>query len=98
MKKKDYTGLICKGFCKYYKAGREEISCGTYDFLVRNVAAGELRSLIRDVNPLPDLSCDREIRALVCKQCDFMVDGCDFRQVATAPPCGGYTILEKLLK
>jgi hypothetical protein len=35
---------------------------------------------------------------MVCEQCDFLADGCDFRQGLDSPPCGGYTVIEHLLR
>jgi hypothetical protein len=98
MKSEEYTRIICRGFCKFYREGKEELVCGTYDFLVRNLTAGELRSVIRNIPPEPDFSHDQEIRTLVCEKCDFVADGCDFREGLDAPPCGGYPIIVGLLK
>jgi hypothetical protein len=98
MKREKHTNIICKRFCKFYREGREELVCGAYAFLVRTLTAGELRPLAGGIQPEPDFSCDEEIKSLICEKCDFMADGCDFRQGIDEPPCGGYTIIEKLLK
>jgi len=44
------------------------------------------------------LTFDRKIQGLICEKCDFVIDGCDFRGGLKAPPCGGYTIFEWLIK
>lgn len=97
MKKDDYTGTICKGFCRYYKEGREGLTCGTYDFITRNLTAGEIKQ-VQYREPGTDFSRDKEIRELACAQCDFLIDGCDFRGGQGAPPCGGYLVIEWLLR
>ena len=98
MKKDDYTDIICKGFCTFYNSGKEELTCGTYDFIFRNLSLGDLKSAIRGIASTPDFACDRKIKGLICEKCDFVIDGCDFKEGMDAPPCGGYTIVEWLLK
>ncbi|GAB4418440.1 MAG: hypothetical protein OHK0032_14420 [Thermodesulfovibrionales bacterium] len=98
MKIDKYTDIICKGFCKFYKEGKEELRCETYNLLSRRFSPEELKSMIQDVAAKPDRSFDREIRTLICEKCDFVVDGCDFRDGLDSPPCGGYAIIEGLIK
>lgn len=97
MKNGEYTHAICRGFCRFYKEGKEELACGTYRFLVRNLTAGEIRSRARHIPSQANYSSDEEIRELICAECDFLVDGCDFREGFGAQPCGGYAIVEWLL-
>jgi hypothetical protein len=98
VKRDDYTDIICKRFCTFYKSGKEELTCGTYDFISRNLTPGELTSVVRGIPSLPDFSFDEKIRVLACGKCDFVADGCDFREGMDAPPCGGYAIAEWLMK
>ncbi len=102
MKDKEYTGMICKNFCSFYKEGKEDLLCGTYLFLRKNLTPRELSSAIklsgRRKHPTAGASpADEEIKSLVCRKCDFLVDGCDFRENGSQPPCGGYYIIEMLL-
>lgn len=90
--------LICKGFCSFYKPGKEDLKCGAYAFLERNLSTGELRSAARTATPRPDVSLDSEMRELICERCDFLDGGCGFREGLRSPPCGGYAIVEGLLK
>ncbi len=90
--------LICKGFCKFYRPGKEDLKCGAYAFLERNLSTGELRSTARRANPRCDFSHDGVIRSLICVRCDFLDGGCGFREGLRSPPCGGYAIVERLLK
>jgi hypothetical protein len=46
MKAKIYTEIICKGFCKYYKEGKEELHCNGYVFLRNNFTPYELKILL----------------------------------------------------
>jgi len=103
LKDKDYTGVICNGFCSFYKEGKEDLCCGTYLFLKNNLTLHELCSLL-DLSKMDErpselvFPADEEIKRLVCDKCDFLVDGCDFREDGSHPPCGGYSIIEMLLK
>ena len=102
MKDKEYTSMICKGFCSFYKEGKEGLCCGAYLFLKNNLTLRELRSLL-DLSKMykrPSeyvYPSDDEIKGLVCDKCDFMVDGCDFMEDGSHPPCAGYSIIEMLL-
>jgi len=98
VKKDYYTDIICKRFCTFYRSGREELTCGTYEFIYRNLSHGELESAIQGIPSPPDFTSDRKIKGLICEKCNFMTDGCDFREGLDAPPCGGYTIIEWLIK
>lgn len=98
MKTGAFTELICKGFCSFYKEGKEELTCETYNFLARNLTVGELRMAVQGMDKTPDLSFDDNIRRVICCRCDFLKEGCDFRGGRRSPPCGGYVIIENLLK
>lgn len=102
MKDKEYTSIICKKFCSFYKEGKEDLYCGTYLFLRNNLTPRELRSVLElskkpGHQPKSGSGTDEEIRSLVCEKCDFVVNGCDFREDGSHPPCGGYYIIEMLL-
>lgn len=94
--------LICRGFCRYYRPGREALQCGAYTVLSDHLATGELKACTEPDRgkalSFPDSDADSEIRMLACAVCDFLVDGCDFREDRSGPPCGGYYVLEILLK
>jgi hypothetical protein len=102
MKDKDYTSVICRGFCSFYKEGKEDLFCGTYLFLKNNLTLCELRSVI-DLSKMDGRAqgyvfpADEEIKRLVCDKCDFLVDGCDFMEDGSHPPCGGFSIIKMLL-
>ncbi len=91
--------IICRAHCTFYKPGRKEsLKCGTFDLLAQNLSTGELRHAAGKKARRPDFSHDREIRKLACERCEFLVGGCDFREGRLSPPCGGYAIVEGLLK
>jgi hypothetical protein len=102
VKEEIYTDIICKSFCRYFKEGKEEMHCGGYQFLVGNFTIAELRRLA----DLPDRPeeiksllppGDENIFRLVCDPCDFRIDGCDFRENRSGPPCGGYILIDRLV-
>lgn len=96
MKEDAYTELICKGFCAFYREGKEELTCETYNFLVRNLTKRELKRFIQGIAKTPDYFSDDYIRAVICNRCNFLKGDCDFRAERISPPCGGYVIIENL--
>lgn len=98
MKEKAFTDIICKRFCAFYKDGQEDLQCGTYIFLRERFSSEALEREITGMYGIPSLSEDGSINNLICDKCEFKVDGCDFREGLDSPPCGGYMIVEYLLK
>jgi len=91
--------VICKGFCAFYSPGKTSgLRCGSYDLLAGSLSRRELSDAARMSPPRPDFSMDREIRDIACVRCGFLDGGCDFREGLASPPCGGYAIVEGLLK
>ncbi len=95
-KEKAYIDLICKEFCIFYKEGREELFCGSYRYIVTNFP--ELKRETVPTEYEPDFTMDERIYEQVCSACDFLEDGCGYREGEGTPPCGGYTIIEWLFK
>lgn len=102
MKEEVCTELVCRAVCRYFRQGRETMQCGTYGILKSHLSTAELETCAAACREMamsfPDMAADQEIRALACETCEFLVDGCDFREDRSGPPCGGYYILERLLK
>lgn len=98
MKEPRFTELICKGFCSFYREGKEEMTCETYNFLTRNLTVSELEGLIHGISKTPDLSFDDYIKSNICSRCEFLKEDCDFRAGKHSPPCGGYVVIESLAK
>ncbi|RMG75168.1 MAG: hypothetical protein D6710_00405 [Nitrospirae bacterium] len=95
-KEKRLVDIICKRFCVFYKPGKEELLCGTYLYLLKHYDTTTLELVPADYRA--DFTMDEEIMKQVCKGCDFLKDGCGYRDGEGTPPCGGYTIVEWLLK
>jgi hypothetical protein len=111
MKDKIYTDIICKEFCKYYKEGKEELLCNGYVFLRDNFTPHELKTMLvkrressveRLTHDAPRLTHyeipdeNKELTDRICRQCDFFVDGCDYINNQSGPPCGGYLIISQI--
>lgn len=106
MKDKVYTDIICKGFCKYYKEGKEALNCNGYVFLRDNFTPHELKIMLDLSKPQKDMKYeipdeDEGLIDLVCTNCDFFIDECDYTDNRTGnrtgPPCGGYLIISHIL-
>ncbi|MDA8169742.1 MAG: hypothetical protein M0Z59_08635 [Nitrospiraceae bacterium] len=94
MKRKEYTEVICKSHCDRYKP-EDRPKCGAYEFLSRNLTAGELAGI--KTGKKPAMEMDGAIRALACDKCRFL-SGCGYRSGQGGKnPCGGYKVMERLL-
>ena len=103
MKELIYSDIICRGFCSFFKEGKDDILCGGYKLLMDNLTPNELEQLTRLVDRVEGLKKqippdDETLFELVCSRCDFYIDGCDYRQDRSGPPCGGFILIEKLIK
>ena len=103
MKTEGYTEIICRGFCSYFKEGKEELKCGGYQFLMDNFTVSELNGLMDLVGKTEGLKKlippdNEELFDLVCSRCDFRIDGCDYREDRSGPPCGGFILIDRLTK
>ena len=103
MKQRIYSDIICKGFCSFFKEGKEEIQCGGYRILIDNFTLNELEHLTHLIDKPEGLKKqippDNEtLFGLVCSRCDFRIDGCDYRENRSGPPCGGFILIEKLIR
>ncbi|MCE5311983.1 MAG: hypothetical protein LLF86_02390 [Nitrospiraceae bacterium] len=101
MKEAPYTRIICAESCAFYKPGKEEMHCGGYLFLKQHLSAKELSALLpgsKQKSYVRGSAKDRWIMKKVCSRCDFLVDGCDFRDNLASPPCGGCIIIYSLIR
>jgi len=97
-----YVDIVCKRFCRYFKYGKEEMHCGGYRLLVDNFTVPELQQLANMSSGTDDIKnrvpeYDENLFNLVCRSCDFHIDGCDYRENRSGPPCGGYILIDSLL-
>jgi|Deesub1362A_J573_1020465.scaffolds.fasta_scaffold20528_1 hypothetical protein len=95
-KEEQYIRLICKRFCAFHKEGKETLYCGTYRYLVSECKEQEIMDTPE--NQTPAFDEDRWIKENICSKCDFLEDGCGYREGEGTPPCGGYVIVEWLRK
>ncbi|MEW5913684.1 MAG: hypothetical protein AB1814_14080 [Thermodesulfobacteriota bacterium] len=96
--------IVCAGLCRYYKPDKvEPVGCGGLEWLKARpeleVDLARLRPA--EEEPLFGLSHDDPRLWAICNQCEFRVDGCDFRDPAVAAdqcaPCGGLRAVAGLL-
>ncbi len=96
--KKSLETSLCMPFCTYYKPGKkEELACRGYLVVERLMRSGK----IVPANGA-DKNFDREraepLVPVLCRACDFRIDGCDFVLDRKAAPCGGFVLLARLLE
>ncbi len=96
--------IICPRLCRYHKPGQEETpGCGGLEWLLERPefypAVERLEP--QEHEPLFGLDPDDPRLMAICRGCDFLVDGCDFRDPAVDPadcaPCGGLRAIAGLL-
>lgn len=101
MKEDRYSKLICKGYCMFFKEGKEELYCGGYKVLKDSLTLGEIQlfSTLLNQKSYDENSQDLDFHGqeFICKNCSFQLDGCDFRQGLPSPPCGGFIFIKKLI-
>lgn len=103
MKDGSFTRLICEAACSFYKPGKEDMRCAGYTYLTRTYSPDMLQKLTVSMmmNPLAEKGFagfkNPGAEALLCEHCDFRIDGCDFAEDCSGPPCGGYRIVFCLL-
>jgi len=103
MKTEGFTGIICRDFCSYFKEGKEELKCGGYQFLMDNFTLTEIKLLDHFIEKTDGLKKlvppdNEELFNLVCSRCDFRIDGCDYMEDRSGPPCGGFILIDRLVK
>ncbi|MBI3600767.1 MAG: hypothetical protein HY097_09035 [Nitrospinae bacterium] len=98
--KKRLIDLICKGYCKFYKESKdEELSCEGFKFFERFFPPRLSNS---DIKYSPSVfKYDSILMDILCKKCDFLIGGCDYRDeehLSSAPPCGGFILLHRIME
>jgi hypothetical protein len=95
--------IICKNFCKFYKPEKDEaLACRGFDLVLNLVGEekiNEARILEITNFTLSDYPFDGLLKEHLCSKCDFVIDGCAFREGGGEKkiPCGGYLLLSQLL-
>lgn len=95
---------VCAGYCSFYKPdSKEEFACKglliIQEFLKQNPKYADELTRHQD-KPFQDIY-PRLLRQTLCRDCEFLVDGCDFAAQTPgvqSPPCGGYIAVTHLLE
>ena len=104
---KKLRNLVCQRYCFFFKPDRkEDLACEGILFLEKGLEKGFLswELLSARYYPIPFLQeypFDSILKTRLCHLCPFLPDGCDFRDqtsLTSAPPCGGYLILQNLIQ
>lgn len=95
--------LICRRFCLYFKADRDEPEKCLAAVLLAAWAAQEpgLAAAAARLDPAatPEAAVLQEVAQVLCQRCVFWAHDCDFAAgAAEAPPCGGLRALALLVQ
>jgi hypothetical protein len=92
------TQKVCLQYCSYYKPGKDEaLACRGYSVVERFLREGKILALDGHGRERKPGTAELMIKAM-CTACDFFEQDCDFMQDRSAPPCGGFVLLEHLLR
>lgn len=96
--------IICPGFCRYYKPDKPDPDgCGGLNWLETQP---NLEYAVAQLTPdhtghLYGIPQDHPLLLAICADCEFRIDGCDFRDTAVpdeeCEPCGGLRVVAALL-
>lgn len=99
--KKHLIDLICKGYCKFYKESKnEELACEGFRFFERSFSPLPVDNTNK-YNLPETFKYDSVLMDILCKKCDFLIDGCDYRDEKyhnKASPCGGFILLHRIME
>lgn len=90
--------IFCARYCKYYKPGKEDMSCMAYSQISR-LGLADIRIELRhkDAHVAYGKIMD-DLRQSLCLRCDFYEDGCDFiASEGNIAPCGGLLVLADMI-
>lgn len=95
--------LVCRPFCRFFKEDKDEaMACEGFNFILRLLERLDPATLANLRKEIPATwNNDTILREVLCEKCEFLIDGCDFRDPACdykAEPCGGYLLLDTLLR
>jgi hypothetical protein len=102
---KDFVEIVCRKYCSYFKPSKkEDIACRGFIFIENMAKAGKDVVTVKTERPAQTGRHreEPEGKSLVenlCPPCSFQEEDCDFAaEKEGAPPCGGFILLEILLK
>jgi hypothetical protein len=88
---------LCHNFCPYYKASRdEELACLGFTVIERLIGKGWTLPFATPDKGFQE-STKKALLEALCAACPFFERDCDFVTGAGRPPCGGFTLLGRLL-
>jgi len=103
MSKTTFVDYICRPYCLYFKAEKENIACRGAEVLEELKSKGFFcpkKLPIITKNPLFWEEYRSPLTNFLCKQCSFRLEDCDFQSRNPIPgtePCGGYILISHLL-
>jgi hypothetical protein len=88
---------LCRNFCPYYKPSKnEELACLGFAVIERLIGKGWSISFdVRD-NGFEERT-QTALLEVLCAACPFFENDCDFVTGSGYRPCGGFTLLVRLL-
>jgi len=100
----DLIALVCRPHCRFFKPGaKEEMSCRGFELFRERATEDQVAawtSRLGRETPPQSIEHDPRIEQLICYQCNFREEDCDFMAAEPVPgsaPCGGYVLIARLL-
>jgi hypothetical protein len=88
---------LCRNFCPYYKPVKdEELACLGFTVIERLIEKGWEISFDTCDKGFEERT-QKALLAVLCAACPFFESDCDFVTGSSHPPCGGFTLLGRLL-
>lgn len=102
-RKLEAVGLACRPFCRFFREDKDEaLACEGFNFILRLLERLDPATLSNLHKEIPAVfEHDALLKEVLCDRCEFLIDGCDFRDPKCdykAEPCGGYLLLDTLLR
>lgn len=90
---------LCLQFCPYYKPSKnEELACKGFLVVEGLIKEGKKIPFIKS-DKLLEADTEKILREILCISCPFYESDCDYAQEEEgAYPCGGFSLLGKLLE
>jgi len=91
------TDSLCRRYCVYHKPGKNEnLACAGYTVIERLAKTGKAVDMT-NASSVRNRTAEEALVLLLCPECGFREQDCDFVNDRDAQACGGFVLLAHLL-